>query len=176
MTAALRAAASLWESLSWVDTVVLVAVLASATAGFLSGFLWQVLRTAALLAAFVVATHFHGPLASYVGGEGPEPAVLIVSYLGLLVGVLFAAYVALFLLRGPINALKVQLFDRLLGVVVGAAKGLLICGILSLVVLTYAPTGTPLAQSVRSSSVAYSCARGARFLWKLMPFKAALRS
>jgi len=161
--------ATFLQSLNWVDTLVIVIVLASATAGSLSGFVWQILRIASILAAFAVATRFHRPLADYLAGELPDQTRLMVCYFALLVGVLVVTYLVLFLIRAPINSLKVEAPDRAVGAALGIAKGLLICGIIAIMVMTFTPRGTPVEESVRNSPLAQHCSLGTRWLWGLMP-------
>ncbi len=163
------AGATFLESLNWVDTLVIVIVLASATAGFLSGFIWQILRIASLLAAFAVATRFHSGLGRYLSVDIPEATRWMICYLALLVGVLVVAYAILFLARGPINSLKVEVPDRIIGAILGVGKGVLICGIISLIVLKYTPTGTALEEAVRNSPLSQYCSEATRSLWGLMP-------
>ncbi len=170
MDAALRVVTGwFWQSLNWVDMLVLLVAIGGAVAGFLSGFIWQVLRIGALLVALAVAAHYHGPLAEGLAEEIPWQARLIICYMALVGGVLLLSSLALHVVRRPINALKPRAFDRLFGGVFGAAKGLLICGIVSLIVLNYTPEGTALRELVRASTLAGYCAREASLIPQLVP-------
>jgi len=163
-------AASFFASLNWVDALVIVVALAGAASGFLSGFVWQLLRIACLLAAFVVATRFHRSLAEAWDAGLSMPARMLVSYFVLLLAVLAAGYGALFLARLPLKAAGFRGSDRALGAALGLVKGLLLCGILCLVVLTYGGKDSAVRRSILSAPLGRHCARGARILLDAMPW------
>jgi len=163
------AAASFWDTVNWIDAIVVLVAAISAGLGFWSGFIWQVIRVTSWLVAFWVAGQFHHPMAQHLGSFLGEPARLVLSFSLLLLGALLVLYLLAHLGRAYVNALHVEAGDRLLGGVLGAAKALLICGILALMLVQYLPAGTALHSLVDASPLASQSARGARLLWVLMP-------
>jgi uncharacterized membrane protein required for colicin V production len=91
------------------------------------------------------------------------------SYIGLFVGSLLVTYLATFLLRAPINALKPEGPDRVLGAMLGVIKGVLVCGIIALTVLQFADENAGLRRSVRWSPSARIVVECVRALWFVLP-------
>ena len=160
-----------WLSFVWVDAAIAVSLVLSAALGYRSGFVWQVIRIVSVVVAFWVAEQFHPLVASRLGTDMGESERLWIGYGGLFVGSLLVAYLASFLLRAPINALKPEGPDRVLGAVLGTVKGLLLCGIIALTVLQFADEGGDLRRSVRWSPFARIVVECVRALWFCMPGK-----
>ena len=155
----------LLASLTWADAVVLAVVVLSAGVGFLSGFVWQILRMVSVVVAFWVAARFHGALAGHVAGDVADPARLALSFAGLFVAVVVAGYLLMLLIREPVNAMKPEPADRILGAFFGVLKGLLICGVVALTLLHYGGEHTAARKLVRGSVSATFTARCVRSLW-----------
>jgi membrane protein required for colicin V production len=117
-----------------VDYVIVGIVLFSAIAGLMRGFLREVCSLVTWILAFWAAWHFGSVVEPYLGGRLAEPpfstwagrvvVFVVVLIGGSLVGTLLSYLVRLSLF----NAL-----DRLLGFVLGAARGVLILGLLALI-------------------------------------------
>jgi len=154
---------SLWGLVTWVDACIILIALISAVVGFWSGFVWQVIRIGALLVAFWIAAHLHesasGPLTALTTKNMANMIAFAIVFLVVLLGL----HLAMFLARGPINAIRPEMVDHVLGVMVGFIKGLLICGILALLILKYCPKSSDLRRHIHAAPVAQAmawCARG----------------
>jgi len=164
------AMAQFWHALNAVDAAIIAVLLLSLALGYATGFVWQALRLGCILAAFWVATVFHEQAARAIGSAANSPIGEMACFAGILLAVLIAAYVVLFLLRRPINALKPDHPDRLLGAVLSTAKGALLCGILALLLLDYGGPGTRTRELVLGSPLARASAKAVRLLWHALPF------
>ena len=117
-----------------VDYVILGILLCSAIAGLMRGFLREVCSLITWILAFWAAWHFGPVVEPYLGGRLADPpfstwagrvvVFVLILILGSVVGALLSYLVRLSLF----NAL-----DRLLGFLLGAARGLVILGLLAII-------------------------------------------
>lgn len=140
-----------WLSVSWVDGVAVFLVLVAAAVGFWSGFVWQIVRLGNILAAFVVASHYYTAVAAGLRAPAQQASRLAFSYAFLFMGVMVVGYAVCFVARAPINAIKPELSDRVLGAVLGLVKGLFLCGIVALVLLRHGAVLGSVEAPVKSS-------------------------
>lgn len=157
------------ESLTWVDGVVVGVLLLSAAVGFGTGLIWQMFRIASVVAAYLVAAHVHVLIANVVGEKMNNPTPRLVCYGVLFLLTLLILYLVLWPLRKTINAMEPNKLERILGAVVGAAKGLVLCGVVAVGVLTYADEGAALRRAVSNSYSATLTAEFVRTLWLNRP-------
>jgi len=155
----------LWQSLTWVDAVVLGVLLLSMGLGFATGFVWQVLRIVAVVAAFWVAASFH-ELAAGQFASVPSQATLALSYTCLFFGALVVAYILMTLVRERVNAMKPELTDRILGSFFGLIKGFLLCGIIGLALLNYGGRDSVVTTAVAGSGGARFAVQCVGSLWR----------
>jgi len=158
-----------WLSVRWVDVAIVFTLLLTTVLGYRSGFIWQAIRIASVVAAFWVAARFHPLVAIRLARDMSESARLGVSFVGLFVGSLLVAYLTMFLVREPIDALEPETGDRVLGALIGMAKGLLLCGIAALAVLQFGDELGDVRRAVRESPSARIVVECARALWFGMP-------
>jgi membrane protein required for colicin V production len=117
-----------------VDYVILGILLVSAIAGLMRGFLREVCSLVTWILAFWAAWHFGPVVEPYLGGRLADPPFstwagrVIVFVLVLIVGSVVGAVVAYLVRLSLFNAL-----DRLLGFVLGAARGVVILGLLAII-------------------------------------------
>jgi membrane protein required for colicin V production len=154
--------------LTWLDAAVILVALVTAVVGFWSGFVWQIIRIASVLAAFWIAAQFSAPLEARICNVLPAETCGIAAFAAILVGVLLAAYLLAHLLRGPIEAIRPEMMDHFLGFLFGLAKGLLLCGILALMIMRYTDPNSRAHEMVASAPLARGLAWCARALWALM--------
>ena len=158
---------SLWEAVSGLDAAIILIAILSAVFGFWAGFVWQVMRIGAVLVAFWVAAKLNEPLADSLSGTMSETmsenGLKLIAFAALFLGVLLAAHIIMFVARGPINAIRPEFTDHVLGAGIGFLKGLLICGVLSFLLLRYTPKSSELRRLTYNSPLAQWtgwCARG----------------
>jgi len=154
---------------SWPDVAVGGAVLLAAALGFWSGFVWQLIRIGSLVFAVWFSSYYHRAVAASLGDSLSESARHIASWVFLFAAALIMCHIAFLLLRPFIGRLKPRVSDRILGAVLGAAKGMLICGALVLAVLHYAPPGDSAREDIENSPAAKAAVFCARAFWLVLP-------
>ena len=112
------------------DYLVIAAILISAIAGAMRGFLREAVAFGAWIVALFVAWHFSGLVEPYLGGALSDPnirpwaarvvIVVLVLLLGTAIGALLAHFVRLSIFSG---------MDRLLGFVFGLLRGFVLLGV-----------------------------------------------
>lgn len=113
--------------MSWVDLLIVIAVVLAAFLGHAEGAVRQVLRFAGFAVGFLVGTYFAPSLSSLVTHSGWRPAlalgfVLVISIVGGQVGSFIGSIVA-----QALRTMKLGMADRIAGTVVGAAGALAGC-------------------------------------------------
>ncbi len=108
--------------------------------GLWKGLAWQIASLAAIIASYMVAMQFRGELAQYIDAEEPwnRFAAMLILYLGttIIVWIIYGIFV-----RKTIDGLKLRWFDRPAGAIVGAAKGILVCMVITIFSVTLLGTG-----------------------------------
>jgi membrane protein required for colicin V production len=147
------------------DYVITGVLLFSALAGVVRGFLREVCSALTWILAFWVAWHYGPLLEPHLGGVLKQPAVgvwaarailfLVVLLIGTAIGALLA------------HVMRVSLFsglDRLLGLLLGLLRGLVIVGLLAILCHTLKLDGEPWYQQARLVRYAEALANGLRTL------------
>jgi membrane protein required for colicin V production len=147
------------------DYVILGILLFSAIAGVLRGFLREVCSAVTWILAFWLAWHFGPLLEPHLGGLLRQPAVnvwaaravifLIVLLIGTAVGALVAHFMRVSLFSG---------IDRLLGLLLGVVRGLVIVGLVAILCHTLKLDGEPWYQKAKLVAYAEGIANGLRTL------------
>ena len=133
------------------DAVLLVLVGVLVLLGLLKGLTRLLIGVAAIIAAFLLATQFHGQVATSIEplADIPEAAANLVAYLVIFVGTMLAGAVLAYALRRLLKAAMLGWADRLGGGAVGLVAGLLAAALVILPVVAFAPSGeTVLRNSV----------------------------
>ncbi len=115
----------LLASLGAVDLGALIVVLFNLLMGLIRGFVWQLVRLGALVAALCLARYGSADAAVWIHDTFPvgSPADRILAYFVIFFAVFLAGTLLAFLLRGVLATLRLRSFDRLLGALLGAVKG-----------------------------------------------------
>ncbi len=109
------------------DWVVLGVIVASLLLGLWRGVVGELLALAAWILAFFAALEFGATVGQSVFSGIADPALRsLAGYAGLFVGVLVLMALLRLAVRGLIKALGLGLSDRLLGMVFGALRGVLV--------------------------------------------------
>lgn len=111
--------------------VLMLAVLVAATLwGAYKGLAWQIASIGSLAASYLVALRLREPLAGYLPAEAPWNIFL--AMLILFVGTGTIVWLMFNVISEFIEQLRLQAFDRQLGALFGAAKGALLCALITL--------------------------------------------
>jgi len=116
------------------DVLMLAVLLAATLWGAYKGLAWQIASIGSLVASYLVALRLREPLAVYIPAEAPWNIFL--AMLILFVGTGAIVWLMFNVISEFIEQLKLQAFDRQLGALFGAAKGALICALITLFAVT----------------------------------------
>jgi membrane protein required for colicin V production len=119
------------------DLVMLGILAAAAVLGYFKGMVWQLAWIAGIAASSYVALRFGGPLAPFFGQQAPWNK--LIAMLALYVGTSLAVWLVFRVVSGAINAVHLSPFDHQLGLLLGLAKGALLCIIVTFFAVTLAP-------------------------------------
>ncbi len=116
------------------DMLMLV-VLASATIlGIIKGFAWQIASLASIVVSYVVAYRYRNDVAAHIDARHPWNVFLAMLLLYAVVS--FAIWIAFRLISNSIDKVRLKEFDRHMGGLLGFAKGVLLCVIITMFAMT----------------------------------------
>jgi membrane protein required for colicin V production len=107
------------------DICMLVVLVAATLFGAWKGMAWQIASLASLALSYLVALKFSEQLAPTFGTQAPLNRFIAMAVL--YAGTSFAVWFLFRIVAGFINRVRLREFDRQMGAVVGAAKGVLLC-------------------------------------------------
>lgn len=120
------------------DIIMILVIAATTLWGLWKGLAWQLASLTAVVASYFMAIRFSESLAPVFGNQAPlnRFAAMLAIYLAtsLVVWVLFH------FVKNVINRVRLQEFDRQIGAIVGFAKGILFCLVITFFVVTLMPT------------------------------------
>lgn len=107
------------------DIAMLVVIVGATVFGAYKGVAWQVASLASLVASYLVAVRFSDPLAPLLSPQAPWNKFL--AMLVLYLATSLAIWIAFRAISNFIDRLKLREFDRQIGALMGAAKGVAWC-------------------------------------------------
>jgi membrane protein required for colicin V production len=119
------------------DLVMLGILAAAAVLGYFKGMVWQLAWIAGIAASAAVALRFGGPLAPFFGSQAPWNR--LVAMLALYVATSLGVWLVFSVLSGLIKTVQLSAFDHQLGLLLGLAKGVLLCVVVTFFTVTLAP-------------------------------------
>ena len=134
-----------WNLWNWADWTIVAIIGISCLISLLRGFVREALSLISWLAASFVAMTYHYRLAAFLARWIETPSIRVfMAYLILFVGVLLIGTMINYLIGSLLRASGLSGFDRILGLVFGVARGLLI--VLALIILL--PMALPVNQDL----------------------------
>jgi membrane protein required for colicin V production len=110
---------------------VMIGVLIGAVAwGAWKGFAWQVASTASMVLSYFVALNFRLPLSQIIKTDPPWN--VFVAMLVLFLGTSLVVWLCFNFVSQAIEKMKLKEFDRQVGAILGLAKGVILCVIITL--------------------------------------------
>jgi len=119
------------------DLVMLGILAAAAVLGYFKGVIWQLAWIAGIAASAVVAIRFGGPLAPFFGSQAPWNK--LIAMLALYVATSLAVWLVFGAIAGIIKTVQLSAFDHQMGLLVGLAKGALLCIVVTFFAVMLAP-------------------------------------
>lgn len=107
------------------DICMLVVLLGTTIFGAWKGMAWQVASSASLVLSYAIALKFSAPLAHYFGQQAPLNR--FIAMFALYLGTSMTIWLVFRIVAGFLNRVRLQEFDRQMGALFGAAKGVLLC-------------------------------------------------
>lgn len=136
------------------DVVMLAVLLFCTIFGAWKGMAWQVAALASLVVSAAVAVNFSAPLTPYFGEQEPwnRCVAMLVLYMVTSLGI----WLLFRLVAGMIDRVRLKEFDRQVGALFGAAKGVMWCLLITFFAVTLSE---PLRQRVLKSYSGVCAAR-----------------
>jgi membrane protein required for colicin V production len=135
------------------DLIMLGVVVLATLWGAWKGVAWQIASLASLVASYFLALKFSDQLAGYI--SQPPPWNKFLAMLGIYMGTSLVIWIAFRFVKETIDLVKLSEFDRQVGALFGAAKGVLLCVIITFFVVTLPPPMNYKDNVLRSKSGHY---------------------
>jgi membrane protein required for colicin V production len=119
------------------DLVMLGILAVAAVLGYFKGMVWQLAWIAGIVASSTVAIRFGGRVAPFFGQQAPWNR--LTAMLALYAATSIAVWLIFRVISGAINAVHLSAFDHQLGLLLGLAKGALLCVVVTFFAVTLAP-------------------------------------
>jgi membrane protein required for colicin V production len=132
----------------------LVVLVGATVLGAWKGMAWQVASTASLVLSYLVALRFSEQLAPRFGQQAPLNRFIAMFVLYMATSLVI--WLAFRIVAGGINRVKLREFDRQMGALFGAAKGVLFCVAITFFAVTLSEKGRA---AVMHSKSGYMIAR-----------------
>jgi len=116
------------------DIIMLVVLAAAIAFGAWKGLAWQVASLCAIFVSYFVALQFRQNVAEYI--DAPNPWNVFLAMLILYLATSALIWIAFRLIKGFIDKVKLKDFDSHAGALLGAAKGVVMCVIITLFAMT----------------------------------------
>jgi membrane protein required for colicin V production len=132
------------ENLNALDFALLGLLGLLALLGLIKGLTRLAISVVALVAAFLLAAHFHEPVAEAIAARTrlSGPLLMLVAYLSIFLGTMLAGALAGFIARKLVQAALLSWIDRLAGAAVGLVAATLLAALIVLPVVAYWPAGS----------------------------------
>ena len=112
-------------SMELYDILMLVVLGGTTMFGAWKGMAWQVASSASLVLSYAIALRFSTQLAPHFGPQAPLNRFIAMAVLYAVTSL--AIWVAFRIVAGFLNRVRLKEFDRQMGALFGAAKGVLVC-------------------------------------------------
>lgn len=133
------------------DVAVLAVVAVAVLIGAAKGIVRILVGFAALVFAFLLASHFHGPLSALWvdGGDEPSAALKLAAWVVVFIAVMLVGGALAFVFRRLLKAAMLGWADRLAGAALGLLAAALAASLVMLPLVAYTPKGETILSNSR---------------------------
>jgi len=121
------------------DVIMILVLMVATMLGAWQGMAWQVASIASVVVSYLVALNFREPVAALI--QTDPPWNMFLAMLVLYLGTSLLIWLAFQVVAKFIDRLKLKEFDRQAGALIGLAKGILLCVIITLFAVTLLSEG-----------------------------------
>jgi len=119
-----------WAAINWFDISIIVVIAISIIASFFRGLLREVVSLFAWLAAVLLGLKFAEPLGKELGEHIASPMIrYVIGFAIIFIAVLVLGLIVNVIIKFLVEKTGISLFDRLLGVAFGAARGIVLVAV-----------------------------------------------
>jgi len=140
--------------MNWMDIIFIVATLTGAFLGYRSGLVWQLIRIVGWIISLWLAGVYHVTFSTWATDITGTEIPSWVAYLIILILLLLCFFLFSKMIKTVIDALHLELIDRLIGLLLGAVKILIIAAIATLYIYIYAEDDSMLKEGINGSHFA----------------------
>ncbi|MBX3415178.1 MAG: CvpA family protein [Pirellulales bacterium] len=130
------------------DIAMLAVLLIATLLGAWKGMAWQIASLASLVASYFMAVRFGATLAPMFGDK--EPMNRFIAMLVIYVGTSMVIWLLFRIVAGVIDRVRLKEFDRQVGGLIGAAKGVLLCVVITFFAVTLSADSRQMVLDSRS--------------------------
>lgn len=123
-----------WLGFNWIDYTIVGIILVSLLIGVVRGFVCEVISLITWVAAFILAFKFAAPAAAHITFTDSATTKYIVAFAGIFILILVIGITINALVRHLWHRTGVPAMDRILGLLLGIARGILIIAFILLFV------------------------------------------
>lgn len=130
------------------DFLMLAVVIGCMVFGAWKGMAWQVASLASIVVSYFAAVNFSGAIAPMISAEAPwnKAVAMLILYVATSIGI----WLAFRLVAGFIDQVRLKEFDRQIGAMFGAAKGVLLCLVITFFALSLSETARGMVHASRA--------------------------
>ena len=118
------------------DIFMLTVLIAATVWGLWKGLAWQLASLGSIVLSYFVAFQFRGPVSKYI--DATPPWNVFLAMLALYLATSALVWLGFRLVSSFIDRVKLKEFDHQIGAILGAAKGVVLCVIITLFAVTLA--------------------------------------
>lgn len=130
------------------DIAMLAVLLIATLLGAWKGMAWQIASLASLLVSYFMSIRFSGVLAPMFGDK--EPMNRFIAMLVIYLGTSMVIWLLFRIVAGMIDRVKLKEFDRQVGGLIGATKGVLLCVVITFFAVTLSADSRQMVLDSRS--------------------------
>jgi len=116
------------------DIIMLTVLIGATILGLWKGVVWQIASIASIFLSFFVAVEFREPVSKMI--QAAPPWNMFLAMLVLYIGCSLVIWILFRLISEFLDRIKLKEFDRQLGAVLGLAKGVVLCVVITMFAAT----------------------------------------